>query len=259
MQLKDEQAGGEVWVWGQNPVMEALRAGRALSVVYISGARKDAGEVSRFVKTKGVPVKIVGRDFFEGRFDKGHQGIAALALPRAAAGLDEIIGECRDRGVMPFFLVLDGIEDPRNFGAILRVADAAGVHGVVFQTRRSAGITPVVSKASAGAVEHVALVNVVNIKHALRTMKEEGITVIGAEASATMTFWDADMKGPVAFVVGSEGQGLRLTVREQCDVVVSLPMAGKVNSLNVSVATGIMAYELVRQRREGFRKGLTGF
>jgi 23S rRNA (guanosine2251-2'-O)-methyltransferase len=150
---------------------------------------------------------------------------------------------------MPFFLVLDGIEDPRNFGAILRVADAAGVHCVVFQTRRSAGITPVVSKASAGAVEHVPLVNVVNIKHALRTMKDQDVTIIGAEASASMTFWDADMKGPVAFVVGSEGQGLRRTVQEQCDVVVSLPMAGKVNSLNVSVATGIMAYELIRQRR----------
>jgi 23S rRNA (guanosine2251-2'-O)-methyltransferase len=147
-------------------------------------------------------------------------------------------------------MVLDCIEDPRNFGAILRVADAAGVDGVIFQSRRSAGLTPVVYKASAGAIEHVNLAEVVNIKHAVALMKERDVTVIGAEADAPLSLWDVDMKAPLAVIVGSEGEGMRRTVKEMCDALVNLPMKGTVNSLNVSVAAGIIAYEVMRQRRK---------
>jgi 23S rRNA (guanosine2251-2'-O)-methyltransferase len=240
----------ENWIYGINPVSEGIRSGRKISCLYVLKQKyelikniiQDAGD-------RGIPVKYVDKEFFDSRFDKGHQSIAALIEPQKAIGFDSLLELPGQRGETAFFLILDCIEDPRNLGAILRVADAAGVHRVVIQSHRSAGISPFVSKASAGAVEHVNVVEVVNIKHAIDKMKKMDISIIGAEAGSNNTPWDIKMDIPVALVIGSEGHGLRRTVKDMCDYIVSLPMQGKVNSLNASVAAGILAYEALRQRR----------
>lgn len=237
------------WIYGFNPVVEAIRSGRKIKTVYISKQRhKDIHKVIEIAEANNISVEFVEKDLFDSRFPKGHQGIAAIIKKRSLLGIDELIEIPLRKGEIPFFLILDLIEDPRNLGAILRIADATGVHGVVFQSYRSAGITGIVSKASAGAIEHVNLSEVVNIKHAINKMKDMNITIIGAEAGSTLTPWDVKMIAPLAIVIGSEGKGIRKTIRDMCDHIVSLPMYGKINSLNVSVATGIICYEVVRQR-----------
>jgi len=242
------------WIYGLNPVLEALRSGREVKSVFILAGRRDKlDEIEQEVARRGVPVKKTDENFFESRFPKGHQGIAAAVAPREYASLEDILVIPAAKNETPLFLVLDLIEDPRNFGAILRVADAGGVHGVVIQSHRSATLTPEAVKASAGASEYVPVAMVVNIKHAIKAMKDEGITVIGTEAATESTVWDADLSGPVAIVIGSEGHGLRRTVREDCDILINLPMKGSVNSLNASVAAGIVIFETVRQRN---RSGL---
>lgn len=239
----------ENWLYGINPVLEAIRSGRNISALHISRQRHDnVRQIVQLAEKNSIPVKFEDRDFFDSRFEKGHQGVAALVRKKKTLTIDDLLMVPAQKKETPFFLVIDCIEDPRNFGAILRVADAAGVHGVVFQSHRSAGITPVVSKASAGALEHVNLVEIVNIKHAIEKMKEQDILIIGAESGSDKTQWDVDMKVPLALVVGSEGEGLRRTVKDMCDIIVTLPMKGAVNSLNVSVATGVLAYEVLRQR-----------
>ena len=246
--MKDKSAKEE-WLYGFNPVLEAIKSGRKIKTVYISRQRHEQIQnIIEIAKAEGIRVEFAEKNFFDTKFHKGHQGIAALVAQKKLLSIYELLSISEKSGETLFFLVLDCIEDPRNFGAILRVADAAGVHGVVFQSHRAAGITPIVSKASAGALEYVNLAEVVNIKHAIDKMKKLNITIVGAEAGSELTPWDIDMEGPMAFVIGSEGQGLRKTVREMCDFVVSLPMRGKVNSLNVSVATGILSYEVIRQR-----------
>ena len=239
----------DLYIYGLNPVTEALKAGTTIRTLFVHGqAAKHMSPLIELAGSKSIPIKFVEKDFFESRFDKGHQGIAAAIAPKKVLDVEELIDGAFRQSAAPLFLVLDCIEDPRNFGAILRVADAAGVDGVVFQSRRSAGLTPVVYKASAGAIVHVNLAEVVNIKHALARMKERDITIIGAEADSPSSLWDIGMKVPLAVIVGSEGEGIRRTVRDMCDAVVHLPMRGTVNSLNVSVATGIITYEVLRQR-----------
>lgn len=240
------KAEKESWLYGVNPVLEALRSGRTIKSIHLSRQRHD--EVLKLAKEMSVAVEFEEREFFDSRFPKGHQGVAALAPKKKTLGIDDLLDVPEQIGEPAFFLILDCIEDPRNFGAILRGADAAGVHGVVFQSHRSAGLTPVVSKVSAGAMEHVNLVEVVNVKHAIEKMKKRDILIIGAEAGSERIPWDVDMKVPLAIVVGSEGHGLRRTVGEMCDMTVSLPMKGRVNSLNVSVAAGVISYEVLRQR-----------
>lgn len=232
-------------------MFEILKSDRKVHTVYVQRqTEKHLHKIIELVRQKQIPVKSVDKDFFEVHFDKGHQGIAASVAPKKTIDIDALLDVAFNKNESPFFLVLDCIEDPRNFGAILRVADASGVDGVVFQSRRAAGITPLVYKASAGAIEHVNLSEVVNIKHAIARMKERDIVIIGAEADSKTGLWDVDMKVPLALIVGSEGEGLRQTVRNMCDIIVNLPMKGMVNSLNVSVATGIIAYEVMRQRKK---------
>jgi 23S rRNA (guanosine2251-2'-O)-methyltransferase len=240
----------ELLVYGVNPVSEILKTDRKVYAIYVQRqTEKHLPAIMEAARKKMIPVRPVDKDFFETNFDKGHQGVAASVSPKKTVEIDDLLDLAFEKKKTPFFIVLDCIEDPRNFGALLRVADAAGVDGVVFQSRRAAGITPLVYKASAGAIEHVNLTETVNIKHALTRMKEQDITIIGAEAGSKTNIWDTDMKVPLALVVGSEGEGMRQTVRGMCDIIVSLPMIGTVNSLNVSVATGIRAYEVMRQRK----------
>lgn len=238
-----------IWLYGINPVMEAVKAGRLISIIYAYRQRQpNIIAITEMAGKAGITIKSAERDFFDARFPKGHQGIAALVEQKKTLGIVELLNLPAEKKETPFFFILDCIEDPRNFGAILRAADAAAVHGVVFQSARSAGITTVVSKASAGALEHINLAEVVNIKHAIDKMKEADILIIGAEADSRITLWDIDLTLPIALVLGSEGHGLRRTVKERCDSLISLPMKGKVNSLNVSVAAGVLSYEVLRQR-----------
>ena len=171
-----------------------------------------------------------------------------LVEAREYRSIEELMSIPSKKGQIPLFLILDCLEDPRNFGAILRVADAGGVHGVVIQSHRSVALSPEAVKASAGAAEYVPVAMVSNIKHAMREMKEDGMTVIGAEAEGGKPIWEMDLQAPLVVVIGSEGKGLRRTVREGCDLLASLPMRGRVNSLNASVASGIIIFEVMRQR-----------
>ena len=243
------QTGSSIkWIYGINPVMEAIKAGRDIKELYVShGRHEKIRDVWRAADDKGIIVRVTGSDFFDNKFPKGHQGVAARVLQKNLVDIDELLA-CNDKTGVPLFVVLDCIEDPRNFGAILRTADAAGAGGVVIQSRRSAGPGPEAAKTSAGAIEYVPVAVVPNIKHAIGKMKEEGILIVGAESSAPLTVWEADLSVPLAVVIGSEGKGLRKTVRENCDIVVSIPLEGKINSLNVSVATGVLLFEILRQR-----------
>ncbi|HSA78404.1 MAG TPA: 23S rRNA (guanosine(2251)-2'-O)-methyltransferase RlmB, partial [Nitrospirota bacterium] len=239
-ELPGRSRSPEEWIYGFNPVLEALRGGRRISFVYLSASRREkVAEIDEALAKRGIQGTKVDESFFEERFAKGHQGIAARIEPRQYADLEDLLLIPEQKGEQPLFLLLDGIEDPRNFGSILRVADAGGVHGVVIQSHRSASLTAEAVKASAGASEHVQISMVPNIKHAMRIMKESGIDIIGTDADGEVTVWEADLTGPVALVVGSEAEGMRRTVKENCDRTVRLPMMGMVNSLNASVATGV--------------------
>ncbi|MDP3260764.1 MAG: 23S rRNA (guanosine(2251)-2'-O)-methyltransferase RlmB [Thermodesulfovibrionales bacterium] len=238
-----------MWIYGLNPVLEALRAGRGIKEIYISSGRHEKlFLIKKETESRGIALRIVDVAFFNERFPKGHQGIAVKVSEKVYMDIYELLNIPEKRNEIPFFLILDCIEDPGNVGAILRSADAAGVHGVIVQEHRSAGLGPAVSKASAGAVEYVPVSQVSNIKHAISEMKERDITIIGAESGSGNMPWDVDFSVPAGLVIGSEGRGLRKTVSEKCDFVVSIPMKGRVNSLNVSVAGAVLMFEVLRQR-----------
>ena len=245
------------WIYGVNPVREALRAGTRLKSLYILAARRRAlDELVKQAEAGGIKPRLMHDGaFFDTKFPKGHQGVAAEVVRSEEGGsrggnieLDALLAIPAKKGEQPFYVVIDLIEDPRNLGAVLRSVDASGAHGVVMQERRTAPVGAEAVKASAGAAEHVPICVLSNIKHAMDAMKEQGVLIVGAEAGGERTPWGADLKGPVAVVIGSEGKGLRRTVRERCDMILSLPMRGQVNSLNTSVAAGILLYEVVRQR-----------
>lgn len=238
----------EEWIYGINPVLEALRAGRRIRRIYVSSGRHEkTGQVRHEAGKSRVPVEIADISFFD-RFPKGHQGVAARVVQKGYISIDELLTIPEKKNEIALFVILDGIEDPRNFGAILRSADAAGVHGVIIQSHRSVSLGSEVAKTSAGAVEYVPVSVVPNIKHAMREMKEKGIAVIGSEAGEYPALWETDLSGPLAVVIGSEGQGARKTVKENCDIIVTIPMKGEINSLNASVAAGVALFEILRQR-----------
>ena len=254
MKIKKTERTGKLrsdreWIYGLNPVLEAIRAGRNIKSIFISSIRHDkVYDIKKDAEERKIPVKISDPDFFDSIFGKGHQGVAAEVTSKGYIPLEELLDIPLKKKETPLFIILDCIEDPRNFGAIVRVADAAGFHGIIIQSRRSVTLGAEVSKASAGAVEYVPVSMVVNIKYAIYEMKRRGITVIGAEADAEKPLWELNFKLPLALVIGSEGKGIRKTVRKNCDALVKLPMQGKINSLNASVAAGIFAFEILRQR-----------
>ena len=240
-------------LYGMNPVIEALRAGRPIQRLLISDQRKadrDVQEIMRLAKAKGIEVRFATRDAMTREAqNNAHQGVIAVASAREYATIDDILRIPEERGQVPFFLILDSIEDPRNLGAILRTAEVAGVHGVIIPERRAAGLTETVAKTAAGALEYVPVVKVVNISNTIQTLKKMGIWIAGAEAGGEMLYWDADFVRPTALVVGGEDKGVRRLVQEHCDYLVSLPLMGNITSLNVSVAAGALMYEVLRQRR----------
>lgn len=237
-------------IYGVHPVLEALRAGRVRRLRVAERAGERLRNVVEQAAAAGVRVERVPAEAID-RLAQGatHQGVVADVESERAVEL----GELAD-GVAPLIVVLDGIEDPHNLGAILRTADAAGVSGVVVQTRRSALHAGTLGKTSAGALSHVRVAEVVNIARAIEELKDLGVWSVGLAGEATQAFDDIDLTGPIALVMGAEGAGLRRLVREKCDFLASIPMAGHVGSLNVSVAAGIALFEALRQRRGGARK-----
>ena len=236
-------------IGGRNPVCEALRAGRPVNKIYISQSLKPtaAAEIAGLARERRVPVQRVDKPALD-RLAAGaaHQGIIASVSPYAYADLDHILAGVRDEA--PLLVLLDGINDPHNLGAIIRSADASGAHGVVIPRRRSAAVTSVVAKASAGAVEFVPVARVGNLAATIDKLKERDLWVVGADPSAKQLLWDAPLDGPLAVVVGGEGRGISRLVREKCDLLVRLPMAGRVNSLNVSVAAATVMFEAARRK-----------
>lgn len=241
-------------IFGINTVTEALRAGRPIQRLLIAEQRRgdrDTAEIIRLAKTRGIEVRMVNREALNREAPQGvHQGVIAFAAAHEYATLDDILKIPGQRGQVPLFLILDGIEDPRNLGAILRTAEAAGVHGVIIPERRSAGLNETVAKAAAGALEYVPVVKVVNIVNTIETLKKTGVWVAAAEAGSDVEYWDADFVRPTVLVLGGEDKGVRRLVKEHCDYILSLPLMGKISSLNVSVAAGLMLYEALRQRKK---------
>lgn len=233
-------------IYGINPAIEALRAGRMLEL----WARADAGgrvaDVVGHAGQNGIPVHRVAAGELE-RLAPGavHQGVVAEVEAPRRCTVEELV---RDAGTAPLLLVLDGIEDPRNLGAVARTAEAAGVDGLIYQRRRAASLGPTAAKAAAGALAHLRLAQVVNIARALSELKRLGVWTVGLDDTSDRTYDSLDLTDPTAFVLGAEGRGLRRLVRERCDWVVSIPMRGRVSSLNVSVAAGVALFEAVRQR-----------
>jgi 23S rRNA (guanosine2251-2'-O)-methyltransferase len=229
-------------IYGLRPVVEALRSKRR-EVHEILDSVGDK-EISSEAAARGVPVKHVPRDRVEELARGGvNQGVVARVGPYPYSGLEEILAVPD-----PLVVVLDGVTDPRNLGAVLRVADGAGVSGVVVPKDRAAGVTPAAVKASAGASEHVPVARETNLRRALEKMKEAGFWVYAAEGGTASAYTDLDLSGPIALVLGSEGRGVRRLVREGCDGAVSIPMRGVVSSLNVSVAAAVLLFEARRQR-----------
>ena len=235
---------------GRNAVSEALKGSRPLNKLLVQeGAHGGSlGELLALAKSKGVPVETVKAE----RLDKlapgmRHQGVAALAAPIAFYTLDEVFAKAAAKGEPPFLLLLDELQDPQNVGALIRTADAAGVHGVLMPRRRSCPLNAVVAKISAGAVEYVPVVQIGNIAQTMAELKARGCWLVGADMDG-VDFYAANMTGPIVLVIGAEGKGLGRLVKQKCDDIVSLPMHGGVNSLNASNAGAILMYEVVRQR-----------
>ena len=239
-------------IFGINPVLEALKAGRPILRLLVAEQRRKDRELQailRLARTAGIEVRSVGRDALNREVPRApHQGIVAVVAARSYMELEDLLRIPAERGEDAFYLVLDGVEDPRNLGAVLRTAESAGVHGVIIPERRAVGLTETVAKAAAGALEYVPVVKVVNIVGVLEELKRAGVWIYGAEASGATIYWKADLRGSLALVLGGEDRGVRRLVRETCDALLTLPMLGKMSSLNVSVAAGILLYEVVRQR-----------
>jgi len=234
-------------IYGINPVIEALKAGRAREVRVDAALRDRVREVRAMADAHRVPVRIVPAAELDRAARGGvHQGVVAEVAQAPDYGVHDLVA-CADGP--PLLVVLDGIEDTHNLGAILRTVDAAGAHGLIRQTRHAARLDGAAAKASAGAIAHVKVANVVNIARAIAELKEAGVWTIGLDAEAREAYDEVDFTQPSALVVGAEGQGLRRLVRESCDRLASIPMRGQVSSLNVSVAAAIVLFEAVRQRR----------
>ena len=239
-------------IYGRKPVLEAIRSGqRAISRVYLLQGSRDSvlDQVEMHAKARSIPISLETRHRMDTlAAQENHQGVIAVVDDFKYADLQDVLDTARDKNQPVFVLLLDEIEDPHNLGAIIRSADAAGVHGVVIPKNRAAEVNATVLKSSAGASEHVTTVRVANINDTIKKLKEAGVWVVGTDVEATKYFYEYDYRQPVAIVIGNEGRGLRRLVKENCDELVKIPMAGKMSSLNASVASALLLFEVTRQR-----------
>ncbi len=236
---------------GRNPVMEALRSGREIDKLLVAHGSLNGSTRAIVAKCRErkIPVKEVAvqkLDFMSG--GASHQGVALIVASHEYCGVEDILEAAEERNEPPFIIICDGIEDPHNLGAIIRTAEASGVHGIIIPKHRSASLNAVVAKSAAGALEYMKVARVTNITACIEELKEKGIWIYAADMDG-QSWCSVDYKGACGFVIGSEGRGVSALVKKSCDAVVSLPMAGEINSLNASVAAGILMYEAARQKQ----------
>lgn len=238
---------------GRNPIIEALKNNRPIEKIMVNKASKEGSikKILAMAKENKVIIQEVDRHKLDEMSEShAHQGVIAITSDYRYYDLDEILEIPRQNGEDPFFIILDGITDPHNLGSIIRTADAVGAHAVIIPKRRSVQITPIVAKASAGAVEYLPVCKVTNIVNTIKTLKENGLWIAAVDMDG-QTFYQQNLGGPLGLVVGSEGEGISRLVKQNCDFTVSMPMSGNVTSLNASVAGGILLYEVYRQRNAG--------
>jgi len=236
---------------GRNALTEALRSGRTIDKVFIAAGDTDRAlqHLAAQAKEAGAVVVPVDRRKLDAMsITRSHQGIIALAAAREYFTIDDILQEAADRGEAPLIVICDELSDPHNLGAIIRSAECAGAHGVIIPKRRSVGLTAVVAKSAAGAVEYMKVARVTNINAAMEELKQKGVWIFGTAAEGSIPMYKADLTVPAAVVIGSEGDGMSRLVRKNCDVIVHIPMKGRITSLNASAAASILLYEAVRQR-----------
>ncbi|GIQ64098.1 hypothetical protein PACILC2_26660 [Paenibacillus cisolokensis] len=250
---RNKQQDPNEWIAGKHPVLEALRAGREINKIWVAeGSQKGLSHIVGEARKAGIVVQAVDRRKLDQMVPgAAHQGVIAQAAPYRYAEVEELLDLARARGEAPFLLILDEIEDPHNLGSILRTAECTGVHGVIIPKRRSVGLTATVSKTSAGAAEYVPVARVTNLAQTMERLKEAGIWIAGTDVAAGQDVYRADFNVPLAVVIGNENKGIGRLVKQKCDFLVRLPMFGRLNSLNASVAAGVLMYEVVRQRRGG--------
>jgi 23S rRNA (guanosine2251-2'-O)-methyltransferase len=247
----DSESEGLDKLEGRNPVIEALKADRTINKILIAKGEREGSitQIIALAKQKGIVVQEVERI----KLDKlstthAHQGVIAFVAVKDYVDVDDILSIAELRGEPPFIVILDEISDAHNLGSVLRTADCVGVHGVIIPKRRAVGLNPAVSKASAGAIEYVPVARVTNISQTIEYLKKKNIWVVGTDATGEKAYFDSDLRGPIALVIGSEGEGMGKLVREKCDFVVNIPMKGKISSLNAAVAGAIIMFEILKQR-----------
>jgi len=248
-----------VIIGGRNPVLEAIRAGRVIQKILLArniSKQSFATEIVQQAQSKGIPVEYVSAETLQEYSGIGkNQGVIAYTVIKKYYSLEDLLRTSHEMGKPPFYCMLDGIEDPQNLGAIIRTAEASGTHGIIIRTRRAAGLTAAVARASAGAVEYVPVARVVNIAQTIVRLKENGIWVIGVDSSGREDYRHADFTSPVTIVIGGEGKGISELVKKRCDYLISVPMAGKISSLNASVAAALVMYEAFYQRQADSHRG----
>lgn len=240
----------EFTIEGRNAVIEAFRAGRTIDRLFLLDGCKDGPimTIKREASRRGTMIKYVTKERLDQMSGTGrHQGVIANAAAYGYAEVEDILQRARDKGEQPFILLLDGVEDPHNLGAIIRTANQAGAHGVIIPKNRAVGLTATVAKASAGALNYTPVAKVTNLGQTIEELKKDGLWFVCADMGGT-PMYELDLKGPIGLVAGGEGSGVGRLIREKCDMCAAIPMRGDIDSLNVSVAAGVLAYEIVRQR-----------
>lgn len=243
----------EFTIEGRNAVTEAYRAGRTIDKLYVLDGCQDGAvmTIKREAKKAGTPLKFVTKERLDQMSETGkHQGVIAVAAAYTYAEVEDILDAAGRKQEPPFLFLLDGIEDPHNLGAIIRTANLAGAHGVIIPKNRAAGLTATVARTSAGALNYTPVARVTNLAKTIEELKKKGIWFVCADMDGTVMY-DLDLKGAIGVVIGNEGEGVGRLVREKCDMIASIPMKGNIDSLNASVAAGVLAYEVVRQRLGG--------
>lgn len=249
MNLQDTQSAGKIE--GRNPVTEAIKSGRTIDKIFVQAGEKN-GSIRKIIALAREK-KIVISEVDRGKLDrmsetKSHQGVIALAAAKEYCSVEDILRFAEEKGEKPFVIIADDLNDPHNLGSIIRTANAAGAHGVIIPKRNSVGLSPVVDKTSAGALEFMNVARVSNLPSAIETLKKANVWIVGADMDGENTIYTHDFSGAVGIVVGSEGSGVSRLVKEKCDFIVRIPMYGQINSLNASVAAALMIYEVARTR-----------
>ena len=240
----------ETYIEGRNAVIEAFRSGKTIDKLYILDGCQDGpmATIRREAKKHGSMIKFVGKERLDQLSQTGkHQGVIAVCAAYTYAELEDILAAAKAKQEEPFLFLLDGIEDPHNLGAIIRTANLAGAHGVVIPKNRAVGLTATVARTSAGALNYTPVAKVTNLGQTIEELKKEGLWFVCADMNGTKMY-DLNLKGPIGLVIGNEGEGVSRLVKEKCDMTASIPMKGNIDSLNASVAAGVLAYEIVRQR-----------